>query len=626
MDPKLFDEFRVVDLSCGTGTLLKFAYRQICIYHEQAGGCARTLEVLHKQAMEKGLYGVDISHIALHMALTNLTITSKQPYNRANVGWVGVGNGDHTGSIEYMKTDAISGLFTSEFGISARRSGGGVGGKPSYEWSGNESPASIVVKDGDASIVVMSPPYTRTRGGLSAFGIAGLSYTERDACQKRWGNLIRGEACNKTAGMAATFVCMAHKKARVGGRIGLILSRTAAFAKSWEQTRGMIETCFEDVTVVAVAGGRALGRVALSAGTRMEEIFLIATKRDGPGRNHSPVRCVTLYEPLTRIGEAAEVAKAVQASPSVGAILLGNSEIGISHMFNTSDGGPWSAVGSSGDALEMIKNGLLAGKVLDTDGSETGRFGTTTVDDMFVVGPTHDIIGHLKDKDARGAFTLTPVIGAIDALGVYRSLWAVDRDNQRSLVVEPTHKGSKHNDAEADRMWERRTRLFYQRNMRWTTQSTLSVMTSHKVMGGRAWTGLDHSDPRIMKAFALWGNSIYGIITYWATGQRTQHGRSTMQIAAMRSVICPMFDGLSDTVLDKASSDFDGIAKATVQLQPACLAENDAVRTMIDMAVSDMLGIPEYDHETLTCLWCAEPSVQKLQRKKVCKNTAQDGA
>ena len=97
---------------------------------------------------------------------------------------------------------------------------------------------------------------------------------------------------------------------------------------------------------------------------------------------------------------------------------------------------------------------------------------------------------------------------------------------------------------------------------------------------------------------------------------RTQHGRSTLQIRAMHGTMCPRFERFSDNVLDRAASDFDGIAQANVPLQPAYLATNDAVRAMINMAVSDMLGATEYDYTTLTRLWCAEPSVQKLPRKK----------
>ena len=151
-DAGLFDKFRVVDLSCGTGTLLRYAYRQARLYHEQAGGSARTLEAFHQKAMERGLCGADVSPIAAHMASTSLAVMSKQPYDRTNIGWVGVGSGDRTGSIEYLKTSAVSDLLAAGFGMSSGQSGGGGGGGSPDAWSGEAAPMSVVAKDGDASI------------------------------------------------------------------------------------------------------------------------------------------------------------------------------------------------------------------------------------------------------------------------------------------------------------------------------------------------------------------------------------------------------------------------------------------------------------------------------------------
>lgn len=620
-DPNLFSRFNIVDLTCGTGTLLRFAYRQVRMYHEQSGGNAKTLEVLHQQAMERGLCGADVSPIASHMTSTSLAVMSKQPYNKTNIGWVGVGSMDRTGSIEYLKTSAVQDLLATEFGLSA-----GQGAKTassskknndvgvSEVWSG-APPMSVVAKDDDANVVVMNPPYSRAHIGRSPFDIADLSKKEKDACQKRWGKLIKNEPCVKTAGMAATFLCMAQKKAIAGGRIGLVLPRTAAFAETWQPTRAMVETHFDDITVVAIAGGKAIGKSAMSADTHMEEIILVATKRDKPSKRNADVRCVTLYEPLTRVGEAAEVARAVLEGPCAGVITLGSEEIGISHIFHSSGGKPWNAVGSLNDTLDMIKNGLLDGLILNVDGEQVGKIDMATFDELFDIGPTHHLIGHMKGKEEIGAFKLTPVTGKNDTIGIYKSLWGADSSVQKFLLCSPTHKGSIYDNDEAKRIWKMRTTLFYQRFMRWTSQSLLSATTKTPILGGVSWAGLRHADERVMKAFALWSNSIYGMVAYWATGQRTQPGRSIMQIRAIKLAKCPRFDKFNKTVLDRAASDFDGIANATIPLQPAYLAVNDTVRTMINMAVSDMLGVPRYDHKTLTRLWCAEPSVRKLPRK-----------
>ena len=574
-DPDLFDGFRITDLSCGTGTLLRFGYKQVRTYHEQAGGTEETLERLHRAALERGICGADVSPIASHLTSTSLAVMSKQPYGETNIGWVGAGGRDRTGSIEYLATSAVQDLLAKEFGMAAgqdgdarrprgrRRSaaseGDGNDGDAMPEWAADRPPRPVVARDEDSDVVLMNPPYSRTRGGQSAFDISGLSDVERKACQKRWGKLIQGEPCDKRAGMAATFLCIARRKARPGGRIGLVLPRTAAFADTWSRTRDMVETWFEDVTVVAVAGGKALGRNALSAETHMEEMFLIATRRKNRG-SRSPIRCVTLHEPLTRVGEAAEIARAVAGGPGDGPIMLGLGEIGVSHMFKPSDdggGAPWSAVGSLGDALEMIKNGLLDGRLLCTDGAEASAFKMTTIGELFDIGPTHHLVGHIAGNEPIGAFTFTPVAGATDAAGRHRAMWSADSKTQRSMLALPTHKGAVHDEARAEAMWGRRTTLFYQRNMRWTSQAVVSVTTRSGAMGGSAWTGLSHDDERVKKAFALWANSVYGMVTYWATGQRTQHGRSRMQVNAIGGVRCPDFAALGDAALDRAAGDFD---------------------------------------------------------------------
>ena len=596
-DSGVFERLKVADITCGTGTLLRFGYRQIRTYHEQSGGTARSLEKLHGSAMEGGLYGADVYPIAAHLTSSSLAVVSKQPYGKTNVGWVGVGNMNRTGSIEYIKANAISDLFSQGFGTSS-----GTGA----------AEGSVVIRHGSINIILMNPPYSRTRRGQSAFDIAGLTDKERAACQARWGELIKDEPCIKTAGMAATFLCIANRKIAPGGRIGFVLPRTTAFAPVWDRTRDMIETEFEDITAVAVSAG-ALGRDAMSADTMMEEMLLTATKKCKPGRDRSPVRCVTLYEPMTRVGEAAEIARAVSGGSDDGPIMLGDVEIGISFMFQTDGGAPWSAVGAVGDTLGMIKAGLLAGRFENADGTEAGRVAMTTIGKLFKVGPTHDLIGHLAGGDPRGAFTFYPVTSETDAIGMYRSLWKADAKSQTSMAVRATHKGTVHREGEAARMWDMRSGLFYARNVRWTSQSLVAAVTEEAAMGGSTWTALRHEDGRVLKAFALWANSIYGMVTYWANGSRTHQGRSRLQVRAISRVQCPDFSLLEKRRLDRAARRFDTLAKKA--LKPAHLAVGDPTRAEISTAASEMLGIPAYDAATLTGLWCAEPSVKKPGRR-----------
>ncbi|MCY4309925.1 MAG: hypothetical protein OXC54_01205, partial [Rhodospirillaceae bacterium] len=251
-------------------------------------GTVETVGELDRRAMETGLVGADVSPIAAHLTSASLAaIGQGESYGDTPI--VGGAN-DATGSLEYFEARALRDLFHNVAGRSAG--------------SGEQDEFSVDIPDDSVDWILMNPPYSRTRGGQSAFDIAGLLERERKACQRRWGRLIRNQPANARAGMGASFLALARKKVRPGGRIGFVLPLTAAFADSWAATRCMIERDFTGIAAVAVAAGQALGRDALSADTGMEEMMLIATRRTGPARTNerSPVHFVTLAAPATRSG------------------------------------------------------------------------------------------------------------------------------------------------------------------------------------------------------------------------------------------------------------------------------------------------------------------------------------
>ena len=268
----LFKNHRLADLACGTGTLLRAGYRRVASLHEKHGGTLNSLRTLHATAMEWGLVGTDISPIAAHLTASSLAaIGQGEPYGDNNIGWVdvgGQGKGARAGSLEYFAAPQVVDLFGETGGVSV----------------GDASPdkQTVAVEDDSCDWILMNPPYSRTRGGQSAFDVAGLSESERKACQKRWGILVKGQGVNRKAGLAASFLALAKKKIKQGGRIGFVLPLTAAFAETWAITRKMIEESFDDITAITVAAGQALGKDALSADTKMEEMLLVATKRPIP--------------------------------------------------------------------------------------------------------------------------------------------------------------------------------------------------------------------------------------------------------------------------------------------------------------------------------------------------------
>ena len=610
---RLFERYRLADLACGTGTLLRAGYRRISELHEQAGGTEETVRQLHRTAMESGLIGTDVSPIAAHLTSSSLAaLGSGEPYGDTQIGWVDVGGGGFlTGALEFFHTSEVKDLFEN------------VAGRSTGDETGDHS---VGIGAGSVDWILMNPPYSRTRGGQSAFDVAGLTESERKKCQRRWSELIRREPVKKTAGMAASFLALARSRVKRGGRLGFVLPLTAAFADSWAVTRQMIEQEFTDITAIAVAGGQALGREALSADTDMEEMLLVATRRPVKDEGKAaPIHCATLHSPPTRIGEAGEIARAIEAALNgIGGagtsrpIMAGEDELGQVAVFDAGgEGAPWGPLGVTHAGLALAADALTKteGKLAHL-GDTAIPLGVdmSTIDEVFEVGPTHHLIGHLHGNNPIGAFEFAPVTGPTDSLGKDRALWEANSTEQRRLVVLPTHKGSAPANVGSDRdrraMRACQSTLFYARNMRWTSQALLAATTKRPALGGRAWTTLIHEDARVLKAFALWANSTFGMVVHWTKGQRTQAGRSTTQIGALKQIPCPRLDCLDDAALNQGVADFDSLSKT--DLLPACQAHADEGRVAIDEAVVRLLGLPSYTVETLNTLlwlWCSEPSV-----------------
>ena len=477
----------IADLACGTGTLLREGYLRVQTLHEWAGGTEDSVAELHRGAMEFGLRGTDISPIAAHLTSSSLANIGKgESYGDSHIGWIKVGGKTAlTGALEYLASQFAEDLF-----------GVGLGRASGIQ---NEA-SSVEMHHGSVDWILMNPPYSRSRGGQSAFDLTNLTKEDRKRCQKRWSVLVRDEPANLRAGMAASFLVLAKHKVKAGtGRIGFVLPLTCAFADTWTETRRMVEAEFTDIVLIATASGASLKHESFSADTGMEEMLLVATRRKHPQKRvRALLHCVTLYQPSTRNGEAGEVARAIEqakaqctATNMTHPVTVGNSEIGcITVMYANGEGLPWNMVGVIHGGLALAANALTRG-TLDHIGETPIPLGLEmgTIEEVFTVGPTHDLIGHPRDGDPRGAFEFHPVTSEIDAIGADRALWEASAKTQRSLRVLPTHKGltppGVGSPEQQRKMRTTVSTLFYARNIRWTSQALLTASTAQPVLGGR---------------------------------------------------------------------------------------------------------------------------------------------
>ncbi len=603
----IYCNHQMADLACGTGTLLRAGHNRIMALVRQAGGEAAG--AFYRQAMERGIIGVDVSPIAAHLTASSLAMLGgNEPYGQTNIGWIGVGQPiggpgrATTGALEYLAQDSVENFLDEGEGY------GQAAG-----------PSVIEVENDSIDWILMNPPYSRTRGGQSAFDIAGLTQWQRNHCQKRWGNLIKNLPAIKTAGMGASFLVLARQKVRPGGRIGFVLPLTAGFAESWRETRAMIERDFVDIIAIAVAGGHGAGE--LSAATKMNEMMLVATRKteDMPA-TPSPVHCVTLGVAPVQNGIAGILAFAVESAvnlfedtdcPSTQPVTVGEFRHGqIVRLTGTGQGIPWLPLGAVSASLCLFAWHLVHGRHLHHDMTMSSlTVPMTRIDAIFDVGPTHHLIGNHRNMSASGAFILDQV-PQDRPQGYDRMLWESRDASQTCLIVDPTHFGTPRRGADPTAIRQTSSTLFYSRNLRWTSQRLVAASTSRPVMGGSSWVSLRHADDRVHKAASLWFNSLFGMIVQWARGQRTQQGRARNQINAVKGIPVPQLDHLSDEGLNEAVAFFDEISSEG--LQRLKQASDDTVRSRIDAHVSRMMGleIPQDELADWRETFCGEPSIR----------------
>ena len=595
---------RILDPACGTGTLLRAAYRRIRALHERAGGDTSERS-LHAGFMANVLAGIDISPIAAHLTAASLSgIQTLYPYKRTNITMAQV-SGGKTGSLELLEKDELADLFGEI--VSASH------GEASTKDVGDRS----IVLAGSQDLVIMNPPYSRTRGGQGLFDLAELSEEEQKDSQKRLESLLRGTPANKKAGLATAFILLAHRKLKKGGVLASVLPISAASQKSWQSIRKMLEENYKEIVVITM-----VGQDSFSADTGMGEMLLLARKKTEREQQSSRLM-VSLENFPIHLADASEIAKSINniisksdKNQGILTITSDHARIGSWTRHPVTDNGnpngsPWSEAGVENAGLAITTNKLKIGILTNIHGEEkqTLPLPITTLGRLFSIGPTHHLIGHPVGKEPIGAFAMHEL--AKRRVPNNPSLWVTRPEEQRTMLVSPTHEGVQAGtDEEIKKMQKAKSNLFISKQMRWTSQSLLAARTNRQVMGGNAWAALS-GQKEVKDAFAFWANSTLGMLLYWSEGGKQHLGRSLIKIKGLADLPVPNFAEDSDageTARKVANEHFP----CKEELQRACLSWQDSARHAIDDIVCEMLSLSKdfrTDLAEIRKAWCSEPSV-----------------
>ena len=556
--------------------------------------------------MESCLYGIDISPVAAHLTAASLSnIEPAVDYHHTNIGVAAVcGPKGRTGSLELLTQESIGDIL-------------GAAGATTITDSGAHSDISAPHKQFD--VIVMNPPYSRTRGGQALFDVAGATDTQRRKAQRRASQLLKNTPANLKAGLGSAFCELARIKLKPGGRLALVLPMTAAASPAWADTRRSLETHFDDLMVVSLAAGSKGKEESLSEDTSMGEMLLFATRNnsDTANTNSEAMTAVVIDQQFESTFQAAETARAItqttsntrQDARTDGVIYLGQTQTGRWTRTPLRHGAPWPEVGAADFGVITLIEKLIATGDLTPIGAHkpVTSVPMTTIGDLFDVGPTHDRIGYPHEGDPRGAFEVHKITDTL--IRSDELLWASNNTTQTSIQTQPTHYGTPSGKTNPAAIRATKSTLFYQRGIRWTSQKLLAAVTTRETLGGRAWASLTHDDPDVRFGFAIWANSSLGMALHWTRGQRQQQGRTQTQIGAIKTMPCPDFT--NPTLKQHAHLlRTTNPELVTTTLDRACNAASDPGREQLDEATAWMLGLNDTTPlRNIANNWTREPSV-----------------
>ncbi len=614
-DAEAIGKLRVGDFACGTGALLSAVYEQMAARHERTGGDPANL---HRAMMEEVLYGCDVMPSAIH--ITSSTLAGAQPnvgYNESRLYTLAYGRQQDlsvkVGSLELLDSQSAMALFNTS--DPARRTG-----------SIGEETASMVVADiPDESfdVVIMNPPFTSATNHEGAhaditnpaFAAFNATRADQTAMGKRANRLAKGTCYHGNAGLASAFAALAHKKLRPGGVLALVIPLSVANGLSWNGFREMLARDYTDLTVLSIA---ANGRdMSFSSDTGMAECLVIARRlaaNEQPGervgfttlrqRPQGFAYSSSLSAALLDDGEA----RGIEDGPYGGTLLMvGDDEEGQRiAALGGSAGESWGAVRVADYALAQTAHYLERSKLWLPGSASSVDLKTATLGVAGELGIVHrDITGPVP----RGPFDKAPP----SPTATYPSLWNHNAKNETRIVCAPDSRLTVRRGMEekADTIWATASRAHLNLDFTFGAQPLAVAFTDTKTIGGRVWPNVSFPDNRCDYAFAVWGNSTLGLLSYWWHSSRQQSSKASVTIRSAETLPVLDFQALTDEQFTEAEAIFEEFRDK--ELKPAYLADADANRALLDRrVVCDLLGFDEATYEgvrRLAAKWCAEPSV-----------------
>lgn len=567
----------VADLACGTGTLLMAAADVLSDNYVRASAKEQKqpdLSELQRRLVANTIYGYDVLSSAIHLTASTLALrVPETPINVTHLYKMPLGGKELLlGTLEFLdRTAPMATLFSER-----QRVGG----------SGVDTTGSILPK---LDLCVMNPPFTRSVGCNLLFG--NHPEAERRLMQKRLRKLVSSGdfEASITAGLGSVFVALADSRLKKGGSLALVLPRSLLSGVAWQKTRNLIE---KDYRVSWIVVSHEPGKWNFSENTSLSETLVVARR----GKKGGKTRCANLWrQPTTAVEALSLSTQLLEREPSSLAnesgtteLFVGQSKIGEVTVVDWSDlsGELWSIPCSFAQtSLNRALWHLRQGRVV------TPQRGAVGVVPLRPLGELGDLGFDRRDIhdgfEASGSVTSFPAVWGQSSqshtsMGQRPNRWL--RPLERPRSGRPLRR--------VRDLWARAGRVLIAERMRLNTMRLLAAYTAEPVLANVWWTlVLRDLGEDFEKAMVLWLNSTLGVMI--SLGHRSETEGPFVDFKKPVLTGMPVLDvsSLPRESVRILSEAFD--ANRDQDLAPLGLIAEDQVRTRLDSAVCEALGLPD---------------------------------
>lgn len=607
-DEKAIARLRVVDLTCGTGTLLMAACQSIAgnfIESSVKAGkklTAARLGKVHGALMERVMHGYDVLPSAIHLTASTLSLLAPEVmFKKLHLYSMPLSAQRGTsllGSLEFMergRSRTQLSLLEDETADTEARAVTGKG----YVGATAEVP--------ETDLFVMNPPFVRSVGGNLLFG--NLPEEKREVMQEALKARVKANQLKAsiTAGLGSVFVAVADKYIKEGGRLAFVLPAALATGVAWEDTRDLIQSRYHLEYVVI---SHDANQWNFSENTAISELMFVCRRlRAGEANDSLETVFINLWRNPGNVGDALAIARLIH-SVQPARILTAPSGVAnlteLGRKYGEVISVPMSAIRSgwwptafAQTELTRIAFTLRTGKLTLPGMTRQWRVPVVPLGQIAELGPDR--------RDIHDGFE------PVDYPTPYKAFWNHDAENTLTVREAPNKYLSARAVAapgrplrQASSLWPKAGALLLCERLRINSQRLSSICTGEPVLTNTWWPVTFRSpDLRKDKALALWQNSSPGLAVLFLARIATEG--AWVQFKKPSYLSLPVLDvtRLTDAQLNSLAAAFDAVGDQ--RLGSFAGMGSDLIRRDIDAALSAALNLP--DLTPLRAMLGSEPVV-----------------